>query len=332
MNRRESVFALVAIGLPSAPRGVGAQQPDRIRHIGFLTLRSAPNEYDTAFRDALRNLGYVENRTIQIEYRRAAGSEQRAKELAAELLARKVEVLVVATTPAIRAAMGATKTIPIVMAASADPVGTGLVASLASPGGNVTGLSLISTDTGAKRLQLLHELIPSATRITVLVQGAIAIGRGERANSLLIEQLQHAAQLLGLSLTVTGIDRAADIAGALATVQRERAQALLVQASPLAIDNRAHIVELAARHRLPAMYEVEGFVDAGGLVSYGPSLSDMYRRAAGYVDALLKGAKPADLPVELPNKYDLVFNLKTAKVLGLQIPQSLILRASRVVD
>ena len=331
MNRRDALLALLLLGLASTSQRAGAQAPGRVRHIGFLNLRSAPNEFDAAFRDAMRALGYVEGRTIGIDDRWAAGSEQRAEAFAAELVGRNVEVIVTATTAGIRAAMRATKKIPIVMAASSDPVGAGLVASLAHPGGNVTGLSLVSTDTGAKRLQLLREVVPSATRIAVLLNRATA-GPGEQVNLLLIEQLEAASRQMGLSLTVTYLSSGAEIASAFAAMQRERAQALIVQAGPVTIDNRARIVELAAQHRLPALYEVEGFVDAGGLLSYGPSIVDMYRRAALYVDRILKGAKPADLPVELPNKFDLVVNLKTAKALGITIPQSLLLRADRAIE
>lgn len=332
LSRRRLVCALLAFGLGSGPLDAGAQAPDSVRRIGFVTLRSGPNEVDAAFRDALQGLGYVEGRTIRIDYRWAAGSEKRAEELAAELVARRVEVIVAATTPAIAAAMRATKSIPIVMAAAADPVGTGVVASLARPGGNVTGLTMVSTDTGAKRLQLLRDLSPTATRIGVLLMGAGGLGPEAPVNSLLIEQLQAAARQLGVSLTVIGISGGAELAGAFATMLRERAQALIVQASPVTIDNRGRIVELAERHRLPALYEVDGFVDAGGLLSYGPSLPDMYRRAAGFVDRILKGARPADLPVEEPTRFDLVLNLKAAKRIGLTIPAGVLVRADRIIE
>jgi putative tryptophan/tyrosine transport system substrate-binding protein len=331
MNRRDSVLALLAVGLAGGVPRSAAQAPDKLRRIGFLNLRSEPNEFDAAFREGMRALGYVEGRTLEIEYRWAAGSEQRAEAFAAELVARNVEVIVTATTAGIRSAMRATKTIPIVMAASSDPVGAGLVASLARPGGNVTGLSLVSTDTGAKRLQLLREVAPSATRIAVLLNNASA-GPGAQVNILLIQQLEAASRQMGLALAVTYLSNGAELADKFATMQRERAQALIVQAGPVTLDNRIRISELAAQHRLPALYEVEGFVDAGGLMSYGPSIVDMYRRAAGYVDRILKGARPADMPVELPIKYDMVISLKTAKALGLQVPQSLILRADRVID
>ena len=226
--------------------------------------------------------------------------------------------------------MRATKSIPIVMAASADPVIAGIVASHAQPGGNVTGLSMVSTDTATKRLQLLRELLPSATRVAVLLFGASAPGPRDQGNALLVEQLRTATRQLGMSLIVAGIGGGADIAAAFATMARNDAQALIVQASAVTIDNRARIVELAATHRLPAVYEIESFVDAGGLLSYGPSLVEMYRRSAIYVDKILKGAKPASLPIEQPDKYDLVIHRKTARALGLKIPQALIVRADRL--
>lgn len=328
MSRREALLALLAIGFASATPRALAQPVARMRRIGFITLRSGPNEYDAAFRDALRSLGYVEGRTIRIDYRWAAGNEKRADELVADLLAQNVEVIVAATAPAIRAAMRATKRIPIVMAATADPVSSGLVASLARPGGNVTGLSLVSPDTAAKRLQLLQELVPSATRIGVLLMNTGVA----REFDALIGQLEPAAQRLGLRLSMAAVRSGEEIDAALATMQRDRTHALIVAATPVSIDNRKLIAELAARHRLPAMYEVDGFVEAGGLVSYGPSLADMYKRAAIYVDKILKGAKPADLPVELPIKYDLAINLTAAKALGLQLPQTLIVRADRVIE
>ncbi|HSC65190.1 MAG TPA: ABC transporter substrate-binding protein [Caldimonas sp.] len=295
-------------------------------------MRAEPNEYDAAFREAMRRLGYVEGSTLQIEYRWAAGSEQRADELAAELAASDVEVIVAATTAAIRAALRATKSIPIVMAASADPIVAGLVASHAQPGGNVTGLSMVSTDTATKRLQLVRELLPTATRVAVLLFGASAPGPSDQGNALLVEQLRTASRQLGMSLTVAGIGGPGDLADAFASVARTGAQALIVQANAVTIDHRASVVALAATHRLPAVYETEGFVDAGGLLSYGPSLADMYRRSASYVDKILKGAKPASLPIEQPDKYDLVINQKTARTLALKVPQALLVRADRLIE
>ena len=327
MRRRQALALFGALLLlPSHARST-----ERLRRIGFLTLRSGPNEFDAAFRDALRALGYVEGRTLAIEYRWAAGSEARANEMAAELTRRGVEVIVAATTGAIRAAMRATKTVPIVMAASADPVVAGVVASHARPAGNVTGLSMVSTDTATKRLELLGELVPGISRIGVIVFGSAMRGEGEPGNVLLVEQLADAARLLGVSIRVFSVTSAPGIEEAFSEMGKERFHALFVQASPLTIDHRVRIAELAGRHALPAMYELEGFVDAGGLLSYGPSLVSMYRRSAAFVDRILKGAKPSDLPIELPDRYELVVNLPAAKVLGLRIPAALLARADRFV-
>jgi putative ABC transport system substrate-binding protein len=329
MTRRRFVMAAAALLLPTGARAQAGETP---RVIGFLNARLAPNELDTAFRAGLRELGYVEGRTIRIDYRWGAATEEQAEKLAAELAARKVEVIVTATTAAVSSAMRVTRRIPIVMAAAADPVGAGLVSSLARPGGNVTGLTLVSTDTAQKRLQLLRELLPAARRVAVLLEGAPASGRGDKVNALLIEQLQGAAGQLGMSLAVHRATSPAEIDAIFETLRLEGAQALLVQVSRLMIDNRARIVEQAVRQRLPVLYEVEGFADAGGLLSYGPSLADMYRRAAGYVDRILKGAQPAELPIEQPNKYHLVINLKAARSLDLRVPQALLLRADRVIE
>jgi len=268
----------------------------------------------------------VEGRNLIIEYRWAVGRQERLPELAAELVRLKVEIIVTAVTPAIEAAKRATSTIPIVMAAVADPVGSGLVVGLARPGGNVTGLTALSTDLAGKRLHLVRELVPKATRVTVLAL------RGTSATKLLLEEMRAAAQQLGVQLVGQEVKEAGDLPSAFAAMLRERAQALIVQASPLSGDNARRIAELAAQHRLPAMYEVRSSVEAGGLVSYGPSFSEMFRRAAFYVDRILKGAKPADLPIEQPTKFELVINMKAAKALGLTIPQALLARADQVIQ
>ena len=334
MIRRRFV-STIALALVSGrsygfPPGARATTPDRVRRIGFISMRSGPGEFDAAFRDALRGLGYVEGRTIEIEYGWAAESGKRAEELAARLAGRNVEVIVAATTVAIRAAMRATTTIPIVMAAAADPVASGLVASLSRPGGNVTGLSLTSTDTGAKRLQLLREVVPAVRRVAALL-----VERGSpddtAINARLVEELQTAARRLGITLTSTTVRAAGEIPAAFATIRRQDAKALFVPVNSLVLDNRARIIELAAEHRLPTMYELEGFVTAGGLLSYGPSVTDMYRRAATYVDRVLKGASPAELPIEQPAVFRLAVNLRTAEALALRIAPALMARADVVV-
>jgi putative ABC transport system substrate-binding protein len=241
-----------------------------------------------------------------------------------------VDVIVTATTAGTRAAMRATTKIPIVMAASADPVAAGLVASLNRPGGNVTGLSLQTTDIARKRLQLLREIVPGAATIALLAERVTAPTQG--TTGILVAETQAAARQAAVGLVVREIARPDELADAFAQFRREQARALVVQVSPLLIEHRAAIVEMAARERLPAMYEARNFVDDGGLVSYGPDLRDAYRRAAAFVDRILKGTRPGDLPVEQPNRLALLINLKTAKSLGLAIPPSLLSRADEVIQ
>jgi putative tryptophan/tyrosine transport system substrate-binding protein len=325
MDRR-AFFATAAAGVVVIPAAARAQHAGKVHRIGFLSLQSGLNSTSEAFAQGMRELGYVEGRNLIVEYRWAARKEERLPELAAELVRLKVEVIVTAAAPAIEAAKRATSSIPIVMATAADPVGSGLVASLARPGGNVTGLSALSTDLAGKRLQLARELVPKATRVAVLAYHGIS------ATRLFLEEMRTAAQQMEVQLVVQEVQAADDLPGAFAAMQRERAQALVVQISPFSADNARRIVDLAAQYRLPAMYDVRSFVDAGGLVSYGPSLPEMFRRAAFYVDRILKGAKPADLPIEQPTKFEMVINLKTAKSLGLSIPQALLVRADQVIE
>jgi putative ABC transport system substrate-binding protein len=328
MNRRALLGLIGAAAL--APRAAGAQIRERIRRISFISTRTGPNEYDAAFREALSQLGHVEGRTIDLDYHWAAEGPAHAEELTAAMVARAPDVIVAATTTAIRAAMRATRTIPIVMAVSADPVGAGLVQSLARPGGNVTGLSLLSTDTGMKRLQLLRELVPAATRIGVLL-----LDRGASdaaANAPLLGQLRAAAGPLGMELTLAVLRGHDDLANAFATLRHAQIQAVIVQTSAVTLDHRARVTEFAARHGLPAMYETDAFVTAGGLLSYGPSIKALYRRAAEYVDKILKGAAPADLPVEQPTEFRLVINTATARILGIEIAPALLARADEVIE
>ena len=325
MNRRAFLEVAAAGSLVAVPAVARAQQAGKMYRIGFLNPRSGLNEWDEAFRQTLRELGYVEGRTITIEYRWGAGNAERLAEMAAELVRLKVDIIVAAATVAVQAAKRATSTIPIVVAAVSDPVGMGIVASLAHPGGNVTGLTLMSPDLAGKRLQLLREILPKATRVAILTGGG-------GSTRLFLEQIRPAAQQTGVQLVIPEVSGGEELPGAFTTMQRERAQALIVEVGPLTSDHRSRIVELAAQYRLPAMYEVRGFVDAGGLMSYGPSIVEMYRRAAFFVDRILKGAKPAELPIEQPTKFELVINLKTAKALGLSVPQSLLARADQVIQ
>jgi putative ABC transport system substrate-binding protein len=280
-----------------------------------------------AFRQGLRELGYVEGQNIVIEYRYAEGRDDRLADLAAELVRLKVDVIVAVSGVGTRAVQHATRTIPIVMAGASDPVGEGLVASLARPGGNTTGLSLLSAELPGKRLEILKETVPQSARVAVLTNLA------NPNHASVMHNLTGAAQALGLHLHVVELRRPDELDAAFAAMTRAGADALFVQGEPVLLDGlRGRIVDLAATSRLPAMYSWRMYVDAGGLMSYGPSLSDMMRRAATYVDKILKGAKPADLPVEQPMKFELVINLKTAKALGLTIPPTLLFQADEVIQ
>jgi putative ABC transport system substrate-binding protein len=283
----------------------------------------------------MRALGYVVGRNLVVEYRWASNDMARLQPLADELVRLNVDVIVTAATPAVRAAMRATNTIPIVMVAVSDPVGSGLVASLGRPGGNVTGMTIQSTDLAQKRLQLIREIVPDATRIALLalrVSDTRPDTARETATPLLVAETQAAAQQMGVGLIARSIAHGDELPDTFAQYRREQARALIVQVSPLTYEHRAKIIELAARQGLPAMYEVRNFVDDGGLVSYGPDLQEIYRRAAAYVDRIFRGAKPGELAIEQPGKYEMVVNLKAAKALGLTIPQSVLLRANEVIQ
>jgi putative tryptophan/tyrosine transport system substrate-binding protein len=320
--RRIGLAVVLAASLTIAPLAAEAQQARNIPRIGILTTGtgSANPRFLEAFRQGLRELGYVEGQNILLEPRYAEGRVERFDHLATELVRLKVDVIV-ASGPMIQAAVKATNTIPIVMSAAADPVAQGFVVSLARPGRNVTGLSTLSPETTGKLLQLLKEVVPKATRLGVLSPGS---GTGQ-ANR---EGTKVAARALGLQLievfearTPEALPRAFDIAS------KARLDVLLVFPGFLGLQYRQRIVEFAAKHHVPAVYQLQDFVEAGGLMSYGANLAERYHRAATYVDKLLKGAKPADLPVEQPTKFDLVINLKTAKALGLTIPPSVLARA-----
>jgi len=279
---------------------------------------------DEDFFAALRELGYVEGGNLEVVYGWAADKEERLPVLAARLVQADVEVIVTAATPAISAAMGATSTIPIVMQSAADPIGSGFVTNLAHPGGNVTGMTLLSTELAAKRLQMIRELVPHS-RSTSLLAFDNAF-----ATPLLIRAMRSASQQLQLDLVVQLVKTEEDLPRAFAGLQKAGAETLVVQTSPFAAARRQRIAELAAQHRLPAMYEVEAYVNAGGLIAYGPDGPALTRRSAVFVDKILKGAKAGDLPIEQPTKYQLAINLKAAEALGLAIPQSLLLRADSI--
>jgi putative tryptophan/tyrosine transport system substrate-binding protein len=328
MKRRAFLGAL-ASGVLAAPLTVEAQQRPKIPEIGFLTgiTPAGAVVLVDAFRQGMRQLGYIEGKTFVLEARYGEGKSERVPELARELVGRKVDVIVASTDGPIAAVKRETRTIPIVMANSADPVGTGFVASLARPGGNVTGLSNTSADLSGKRLELLREVVPGLSRVAFLWNP------DARGTVLDYKESEAAATSLHLELESVEVSSPADLDRAFSTVRSQRAQAVIVPpGNPAMFSNRAAVASFAQRSRLPSMYGFKEYVDAGGLMSYGPSLPAMYRRAAAYVDKILKGAKPADLPVERPTKFELIINLKTAKALGLTISPSLLQRADQVIE
>jgi ABC-type uncharacterized transport system substrate-binding protein len=317
------IVAHLTVGVVAA-----VQQPARIPRIGILAGASASNVSPRveAFRQRLRELGYVEEKNIVIEYRYAEGKRERLPDLAAELVRLKVDVIVAFSPAAILAAKKASPTIPIVFASVGDPVGDGLVSSLARPGGNITGLSAMSPDLDGKRLELLKEAFPKVARVAFLWPSG-----GTRGN-LTLTDMEAAAKALGLkllSLPVRGLD---DFESAFARAKRDGAQALITTPNSLIITQQRQLLDFAAKNRLPAMYPTSEFVEAGGLMSYAPNNADLWQRAATYVDNILKGAKPSDLPVEQPTKFELIINLKTAKHIGVTIAPEVLARADKVIQ
>jgi len=328
MNRRETILALVVLG--AVPRAAEAQPASKIARIGYLAGNLKANLHlREAFLRGMRELGYVEGRNLVIEYRDVEGKYERLPALATQLVALKVDVILAAGTPQPLAAMRATMTIPIVFAGAADPVGSGLVTNLARPGGNVTGLSLLSAELVGKCLEQLKQAVPAASLIAVLWHPG-GYG-GERAEKDLLNGADVAGRALGVRLQFVEVRGPSDFDKAFADMTKARADGLSVLGSNMLLGERRRLVELAAKSRLPAVYPFREFVDVGGLMAYGAEVADLFRRAATYVDKILKGAKPADLPVEQPTKFELVINLKTAKALGLTIPQSVLLRADEVI-
>jgi ABC-type uncharacterized transport system substrate-binding protein len=327
MKRREFI-TLLGSAAAAWPLAARAQQPGRVYRIGVLeTSPPASNAANfDAFRKGLRELGYVEGQNLILDYSSADGSPERFPELAAELLRLNVDLIVTRGTPAVMAAKNATGTVPVVMAASGEPVGTGVVAGLARPGGNVTGLSALTSELVAKRLELMREMVASIRRIAFL------LNIGNPASQSSWEEFKTAAPSLGFEAQLLDVRKSEDIARAFDTAIAQRVDAILVTNDTVTLANRRQVVELAAKHRMPAMYHAREFVDAGGLMTYGVSYPDLYRRAATFVDKIFKGAKPADLPVEQPTKYELVINLKTARALGLEVPPTLLARADEVIE
>jgi len=330
MDRRAFVSG-ITLGLLAAPLAVEAQQPTKIARIGYLSLNLIPNRHlREAFRQGLRDVGYVEGRNVVIEYRDAEGKPERLPALAAELVALKVDVIVTGGgTPPALVAKQATKTIPIVFASAPDPVVDGLVTSLARPGGNVTGSSNLNPELVGKCLEQLTQAVPRVSRVAILWQPGFT---DERTDKDMLKAADVGARALGVALQVVEARGPADIDRAFSDMTRARASALTVLPSAMRFTERRRLVDLAAKNRLPAVYAQGEFVEAGGLMSYGPSLADLFRRAATYVDKILKGAKPSDLAVQQPTKFELVINLKTAKALGLTIPPSLLQRADQVIE
>ena len=324
IRRRELIVALG--GAATWSLAARAQQTTKLPTIGFLGASTASlwSQWTAAFVERMHELGWSEGRTIQIEYRWAEGRSERYGEIAAEFVRLKVDVIVTFGT-AVAAAKQATSTVPIVFAIAADPVGSGIVASLGHPGGNATGLSVQSTDLAGKRLELLHEVLPNVRRLAVMADATY------RASVLETTEVQAAARKMSLDVDVHEIRRAEDIAPAFAAF-KSRAQALYVCAGALTYANLARISTLALGARLPTINPDRDYLRAGGFISYGPNYTDLFRRAADFVDKILKGAKPADLPVEQPTKFELVINLTTAKALGLTIPESFLVRADEVIE
>ena len=318
--QRRFFLALTAIAAAS-PVVLWAQQTKKLPRIGVL-VGSNPEPFLSLFQDGLRKLGYVEGKTAQIEFRSAEGKMSLLPGMAAELVRLKVDIIVALQTPAVQAAKQATSEIPIVMAGAGDPVGTGLVASLARPGGNVTGLSATTADLGGKLLELILEIRPSAKRVAVLANVTDPFMRP------FLEQIQIASRAMAIETPAFLIREAEELNAAFSEMTRRQVKAIVVQPSL----PRKAVVDLALKHRLPAISPSGGFPDDGGLISYSAKPPDIYREAAAYVDKILKGAKPADLPVQQPTKFELVVNLKTAKAIGVTIPKSVLARADRVIE
>ena len=328
VGRRQFLMASGALLCP--PLTAGAQPQTKIPQVGVLTVVPLSSlALPRHFPDALREFGYVDKQNILLEWRSAEGKRERLADLAAELVRLRVDVIVALSNPAILAAKQATATIPIVMGGSQDPVGAGLVASLARPGGNITGRAFYAPETVGKQLQILKETVPTLTRLMLLTtRGA----RGIPGFAILFQEAEEGARALGLTLRVTELGPTEDMVQFLEEVRRWQPDALYIGTTGISVGQRDAILKFALQQRLPTMATARGVVERGALMFYVPSTIEYARRAASYVDRILKGAKPADLPIELPQKHDLVINLKTAKALGLTIPQSILLRADEVIE
>jgi putative tryptophan/tyrosine transport system substrate-binding protein len=331
VTARRLLLVILGAGALAVALSAGAQRSaGKIPVIGYLSPVVPQNNSDArfeAFRQGLRDFGYVEGKNVRLEVRWGEGNLERMPALAAELVALKVDVLVAGSSPAVLAARQATRTIPIVMPVSSDPVGDGLVASLAHPGGNITGLSLMAPELGAKRLQLLRQVLPRPSRAVGVMWNPAYTGMSAR-----FREAQAAAPAVGMDLRSMEVRNLREMEMLFDAVTREPPDGLLLLADPLTISLRARVVEFARAKRLPAIYEAREFVEAGGLMSYGPNVNDLYRRSAYYVERILKGAKPGELPIEQPTKIELVVNLKTARTLGILVPQSILASADAVIE
>jgi putative ABC transport system substrate-binding protein len=317
----------VLLSLVVAPFAAEAQPAGKVYRIGYLAngnpTTSAP--FVEAFQQGLREFGWVEGQNVSIEYRWADGNLELLPALAADLLKAPLDVVVLAGGPAVRAARQATRTVPIVSAITSDPVAAGFAVSLARPGGNVTGSAVQFDALATKQLQILKEMVPKAARVAILYDQATI-------NDVLVKAIEPAARTLGLRGRVFKIRDVPDIESAFQSARAERLDAVYVSPSPTFSRHKGRLAELGVKHRLPAIYEDKNYVEAGGLMSYGPSFRDLYRRAANYVDRIFRGAKPGDLPIEQPTKFELAINLKAAKALGLEIPPSVLGRADQVIE
>jgi ABC-type uncharacterized transport system substrate-binding protein len=326
--RRRDFTALVVVGTTMWPLHIHAQQSRKIPRIGVL-LPGAPvssSPRTKAFLDGLRELGYVEGRTIAIEWKWGNDQPDTLPGLAADLVRSNIDVIVTGGTPSAQALKAATRTIPIVIAVVGDPVAAGLVDNLARPGGNVTGFSIVAPELGTKRLELLKEIVPNLSSIAVLLNPKNPQSKIE------MKEMQTAAQVMGLQLHPAEISTEGELEDAFIAMNKAAAQGLILLTDSIFFSERKRTVDLASKYKLPAMYFFQVFVEEGGLMSYGPSDADLFRRAAGYVDRILKGTKPGELPVEQPTKFDLYINLSTAKTLGVTIPESFVARAAKVIE
>ena len=326
MNRRDAVVALVALGAAAGSRASLAQPQGKVWRVGILSPTSASlsSSNTNAFLKGMRELGYIEGRNLVVEGRFADGRLERLPGLAAELVQLKVDVIVVQSSPAISAAQKATTTIPIVMTSAGDPVRSGFVKSLARPGGNITGLSIMSGDTGAKLLELLRSVVPKLSRVAVLTPSA--------THGAISQSVQATAHKAGVKTLVAEASTPQEIENGFLMMVREKADAVIVGSPSVFGQQHRQIAELALKYRMPSMFQDRVTIENGGLISYGQKITDFYERSATYVDKILKGAKPGDLPVEQPVSFELVVNLKTAKALGLTIPQTILVRADEVIE